>query len=70
MRVNAYRQLNVDLLPTGASEDQCFTNVELSECIERDDPEYSLALMCLNHIGRYWGGGGASPLFLLTRVNQ
>lgn len=68
MRVNVYTTANNYIMPTGAAEDTCAADVELSECIERDDPEYLAALEHLNHIGRYWGGGGASPMFLIMRV--
>jgi hypothetical protein len=41
---------------------------DLDEAIERDDPEYAEALDELQKTGRYWVGGGAAALSLLTRA--
>ncbi len=43
---------------------------ELDEALERDDPEYAIALGQLLTIGRYWVGGGAAALSLLMRVGR
>lgn len=41
---------------------------DLDCAIERDDPEYDIALAELAKTGRYMVGGGAAPLFLLKRA--
>jgi hypothetical protein len=62
MRVNIY---DID---NRGTERLRAASVELSECIDRTDKEYVQALNQLNHMGRYWGGGGASPIFMLIRT--
>jgi hypothetical protein len=42
---------------------------ELRECIDPRDPEYLDANLYLGQCGRFWVGGGASPLVLLTLSN-
>ena len=41
---------------------------ELHEALDRDDPEYAEALDELHKSGRFWVGGGAAALSLLTRA--
>lgn len=41
---------------------------DLREVLGDDDREYFAALDELNRTGRYWIGGGAAPLFYLTRA--
>jgi DNA-directed RNA polymerase subunit RPC12/RpoP len=40
---------------------------DLSEALERDDPEYAAALAALQAGGSYRVGGGAAPLVVLRR---
>ena len=62
MRVNTY---TID--PDG-TEKLHAENVSLLECFPDKDDEYYTAERYLEREGRYWGGGGATPLFLIMRV--
>ena len=42
----------------------------LDECFPERDAEYYRAMVQLRMVGRYWGGGGASPMFLLLRDGE
>lgn len=66
--VNVYTSLTPDLLPTGAPDDDC-ARISLRECFpDMHDEEYHIARATIERDGRYWGGGGASPIFLITRA--
>lgn len=69
MRVIIYTRHD-HLMPTGAADDEAVEVPHLSACFPGDenDEEYFLAHRRLEREGRYWGGGGASPLFLIMRV--
>ena len=41
---------------------------DVAECFPDDDDELRAALRELSTVGRYWAGGGASPLTLLMRA--
>jgi len=41
---------------------------DLRDCFPDDDEEMQRALRELANAGRYWTGGGAAPLVLLTRL--
>lgn len=41
---------------------------DLRECFPDDDEEYYVALGALKKDGRFWTGGGASPLVLLMKA--
>lgn len=43
-------------------------DADLREVFGDDDGEYYQALDELNRVGRYWVGGGAAPLFYVTRA--
>ncbi len=44
-------------------------SADLRECFpDVDDPEYHEARRELERAGRYWGGGGAAPRYLLMRA--
>lgn len=43
-------------------------DADLREVLGDDDGEYFAALVELNRTGRFWIGGGAAPLFYLTRA--
>lgn len=71
MRVNVYHSTRTDRLPTASKKDlssQC----ELIECFPgpENGDEYLIAHGYLERDGRYWGGGGASPTFLIIRVER
>lgn len=52
---------------TGAETFRSFA--DLSECFpDFCDPEYFIAKSELERAGRFWGGGGAAPRYLLMRV--
>jgi hypothetical protein len=71
MKVNIYHAPNSYMIPTGAEHDICAPNVDLTECFpEPGDEEYLLAHMELERSGRYWGGGGAAPIFLITKAEE
>lgn len=61
MKVRAY-QYDMDGTETFLTE--CL----LTEALPEPDAEQALAYQGLRDAGRYWIGGGASPLILLTRV--
>lgn len=63
MRVNTYE---ID----AAGERLNAENITLIDCFPgpENGDEYLLAYTELERTGRYWGGGGASPLFLIMRV--
>jgi hypothetical protein len=45
--------------------------IDLRDCFpDADDPEYFAALNELQATGRYWTGGGAAPLFYMTRATN
>lgn len=66
MRVNTYT-IEAD----GTEKLHC-ENVDLMECFPDapQDDEYHVAKRYLERDGRYWGGGGATPLFLLMRIRD
>ena len=66
MRVNTY-EVDAD-----GTERLTADNVILSDCFpgEENDAEYWTAFENLTRQGRYWGGGGAAPLFLLMLVRS
>ena len=41
---------------------------DLRDCFDEDDDEYLEAAAEIKISGRYWIGGGATPLMLLQRV--
>lgn len=43
-------------------------DADLREVLGDDDGEYFAALDELGRTGRYWIGGGAAPLFYVTRA--
>lgn len=67
MRVNLYTD-HGDKSNTMDHQGTC----ELSECFPgpENGDEYLLAHTELDRTGRYWGGGGASPLFLIMRIRE
>ena len=66
MRVNTYEVL------ADGTERLTAENVELAECFPgpENGDESILAQFELDRAGRYWGGGGAAPLFLLMLVRS
>lgn len=62
LRVNTY-DIAADGTETLRSE-----NVTLLDCFPDKDDEYYTAQRYLERDGRYWGGGGATPLFLIMRI--
>lgn len=69
--VTIYTSLRPDLLPTGGAPDDNCAAIALRECFpDKDDPEYHIARATIERDGRYWGGGGASPIFLITRAKS
>lgn len=69
MQVIIFRR-NDDKLPTGSAKDECTGPCDLRECFPdyENDEEYRLAHYYLNRDGRYWGGGGAIPIFLIRKA--
>lgn len=67
MKVNTYE---IDD-KTGEERLHC-ANVTLLDCFPEGgkDEEYLLAHFELDRHGRYWGGGGAAPLFLIMRIKE
>lgn len=45
-------------------------DADLREVLGSDDGEFFQALDELKRVGRYWVGGGAAPLFYLTRATR
>lgn len=43
-------------------------DIDLSEVCGDDDAEFFAAQDELKRVGRYWIGGGAAPLFYITRA--
>jgi hypothetical protein len=65
--------MRVKIYDTDATGAEIFrAECDLAECGLDDngynDDEYAIALYELQNTGRYWIGGGASPLVLLMRV--
>ncbi len=59
-RVNVY---------DGETMEQTGSNVLLIDCFPDDLDEQAAAMAVLKRDGRYWAGGGAAPLVLLTKIS-
>lgn len=67
MRVHIYDYSGVR--PDNSGTYDYLGECELTEALPEPNEESALAFQGLRDHGRYWIGGGASPLILLVRAN-